>query len=303
MPLAPIALFCFNRPWHVQQTIESLQRNPLAKESLLYIFSDGPRNAQEKRKTDAVRAYIGQVGGFKNVVIQAQEHNLGLANSVIAGVSAVIQKHGSVVVMEDDLLCTTDFLDYINKALTHYENTPSILSVTGFLFPIAIPASYSSEVCVLPRPSSLGWATWLPKWQKADFSVPDFKHFMADTSAQTAFNVGGEDLTLMLLKQQMGVVNSWAVRWAFAHFQNNAYCLYPVRSKIQHIGADGTGSETGKTDKLDTVIYEGNIKLETTVLPNAHIISNLQLFFKQKPHRRLINYWKYFRKWQQGQHQ
>ena len=301
MQLAPIALFCFNRPWHVQQTIESLQKNPLAKDSILYIYSDGPRNAQEKLKTDAVRAYIGQIGGFKNVIVRAQEHNLGLANSVIAGVSEVIQKHGSVVVMEDDLLCTTDFLDYINKALHTYQYDDTILSVTGFLFPISIPTSYQSDVCVLPRPSSLGWATWLPKWQKADFLVPDFKDFMADVPAQTAFNAGGEDLTLMLLKQQMGVVNSWAVRWAHTHFKQNAFCLYPVRSKIQHIGADGTGSETGKTDKLDTNIFEGNVHFETAPKPDPQIIKNLQAFFKQKPHRRLINYWKYFRKWPQNQ--
>ncbi len=299
MQLAPIALFCFNRPWHVQQTIESLQKNPLAKESVLYVFSDGPRNAPEKIKTDAVRAYLAQVAGFKNVIIQTQERNRGLANSVIAGVSEVLKNHSSVVVMEDDLLCATDFLDYINGALHAYEGHENIFSVTGFLFPIQIPATYAPQVCALPRPSSLGWGTWASKWKKADFSVPDFEDFMADTAAQNAFNAGGEDLTLMLLKQQMGVVNSWAVRWAYAHFRHEAHCLYPVRSKIHHIGADGTGSETGKTDKLDTEIFEGQVRFEANLQPNAHIVANLQAFFKQKPHRRLINYWKYFRKWKQ----
>ncbi len=39
--LAPIVLFTYNRPWHTQQTVEALQKNKLASESELFIYSDG----------------------------------------------------------------------------------------------------------------------------------------------------------------------------------------------------------------------------------------------------------------------
>ena len=40
---APILLFVFKRPEHVRRTVEALQRNTLAAESILYIYSDAAR--------------------------------------------------------------------------------------------------------------------------------------------------------------------------------------------------------------------------------------------------------------------
>jgi hypothetical protein len=44
MILAPIVLFVYNRPWHIQQTVEALQKNELATESELFIYSDEAKN-------------------------------------------------------------------------------------------------------------------------------------------------------------------------------------------------------------------------------------------------------------------
>ena len=45
MNLAPIVLFVYNRPWHTKQTVEALQKNELAKDSELFIYSDEAKNA------------------------------------------------------------------------------------------------------------------------------------------------------------------------------------------------------------------------------------------------------------------
>ena len=42
--LAPIILFVYNRPWHTRKTIEALQKNELADQSDLIIYSDAPKN-------------------------------------------------------------------------------------------------------------------------------------------------------------------------------------------------------------------------------------------------------------------
>jgi len=43
MTPAPIALFVYNRPWHTQQTVETLQKNELAEEIKLFIYFDGAK--------------------------------------------------------------------------------------------------------------------------------------------------------------------------------------------------------------------------------------------------------------------
>jgi hypothetical protein len=48
--LAPIALFVYNRPEHTRRTTSYLQKNLLADESRLFIFSDAPRSEKEKAK-------------------------------------------------------------------------------------------------------------------------------------------------------------------------------------------------------------------------------------------------------------
>ena len=43
MDLAPVVLFVYTRPWHTRQTIESLLKNEIARDTELFIFSDGPK--------------------------------------------------------------------------------------------------------------------------------------------------------------------------------------------------------------------------------------------------------------------
>ena len=42
--LAPIVLFVYNRPAHTQRTVEALQKNKLATESGLVVFSDADKS-------------------------------------------------------------------------------------------------------------------------------------------------------------------------------------------------------------------------------------------------------------------
>lgn len=101
---APIALFVYNRPKHTERTLKFLQQNELASESRLFIFSDGPKTVADEDKVKEVREFIKKVDGFKTVEIIESQTNMGLANSVIAGVSRLTQTYGQAIVFEDDLI-------------------------------------------------------------------------------------------------------------------------------------------------------------------------------------------------------
>ena len=142
MVLAPIVLFVYNRPWHTQQTVEALQKNELAAESDLYIFADGPKTANDE-KVNEVRKYIKTITGFKSVTIFEKEKNCGLANSVIAGVTEIINKFGEVIVVEDDIVTSKYFLKFINEALDFFANDPKIFSISGY--------TYSDKIMKIPK--------------------------------------------------------------------------------------------------------------------------------------------------------
>ena len=110
MSYAPIALFTYSRADHTRSAVESLLRNAEAGESDLYIFSDGPKTVEKAAAVAENRRYIHTITGFKSINIVEREKNWGLANSLIAGITDVINKYGKVIVMEDDLIISPYFL-------------------------------------------------------------------------------------------------------------------------------------------------------------------------------------------------
>lgn len=244
MKLAPIVLFVFNRHWHTRKTIDSLKKNNLAKDSDLFIYSDGAKEEKDIANVEEVRDYVNSVEGFKKVKVTERKENLGLANSIISGTTEVINRYGRVIVIEDDLIFTPNFLRFINEALEFYKNNKKVFSITGYNFPstlMKIPEGYPYNVYFSPRCSSWGWATWKDRWEKVDWGVKDFDDLVKDKRRQRKYALSGDDKMEMLTAQKMGKIDSWAIRWDYAHFKNDAFCLYPAKSFIDNIGFDGSG--------------------------------------------------------------
>jgi GT2 family glycosyltransferase len=117
MNLSPIVLFVYNRPWHTQQTIKALQKNDLASKSDLYIFSDGKKTNNDIEVSN-VRSYIKTITGFKSIKIFERNENWGLAKNIVDGVSSILAKDKTVIVLEDDIVTSEGFLKYMNDALS-----------------------------------------------------------------------------------------------------------------------------------------------------------------------------------------
>lgn len=252
--LAPIVIFVYNRPEHTMKTIETLAENLLAKDSEVYIFSDGPKDESSLLKVESVRRFVDSLrykDYFKSVTIEKSEHNKGLARSVINGVSKILNEYDKVIVLEDDLLTSRDFLVFMNDALEFYKNNPKIWSISGYSPPIKIPSNYKSQVYYSYRASSWGWATWRDRWEKVDWEVSDYDEFMKNKKMQNKFNRGGLDMSDMLKAQMEGKIDSWAIRWCYTQSKLDMYTVYPVKSRVRNIGLDGTGTHRVVSSKYD----------------------------------------------------
>ena len=242
--LAPIVLFTYNRPWHVEQTLNALMQNELASESILYIYCDGAKpdaTEEQKEKIRQSREVVRKKQWCKEVVIRETEQNKGLGNSIIEGVAEVINKHRKVIVLEDDLVTSPLFLDYMNKALEYYENRKTVFSISAVSRPnphLFYPKDYEYDVYVSQTHRPTGWATWLDRWKQVDWSAKCFKYLQADKNIRNAFNRLGADYYSALEKQQLTGQNVWSIRFALAHFVNHAVSICPIVSYIDHIGWD-----------------------------------------------------------------
>ena len=288
---APVILFVYNRVDHTKRTVDSLLNNKLATTTKLFIYSDGGKNDEDIVKVEKVRDYIRHINGFEKVEIIERQKNLGLANSVISGVTEIINQLGKVIVLEDDIVTAPTFLNFMNDALIFYESNKSIFSVSGYPYPIKIPDSYKKDVFISYRASSWGWATWKNRWDKVDWDVKDFKTFSHNKNLQIKFNQGGEDLTPMLMAQMKGEIDSWAIRWNYAHYKNNVYCLLPIFPLCKNIGTDKSGTHSSSSQKFD-VILDNNVEkinLANDLIPEVEIIERIKKKVKPSFFRYIIN--------------
>lgn len=249
--LAPIIVFCYNRPDHLEQTLEALSRNELADQSILYIYCDGPKEGasdEMRQKIADVRKVTRKRQWCKEVHVVETEKNKGLANSIIAGVTDVINKHGKVFVLEDDLVSSPHMLKFVNKALDFYEDYAGVYSISVNRPPVSkmeIPEDYPYDVFACLRSYSTGWGTWKDRWEKVNWSMDEFDRCKQNPDMLRALCRLGEDFPPMMQMQEDGKIDSWAVRFSFAHFKHHAVAILPCRSYVTNIGFDGTGTHSG----------------------------------------------------------
>lgn len=247
--LSPVIIFCYNRLDNLKRTVENLQKNTQAGLTELYIFSDGPSKETDKEKVAAIRDYIPTISGFKELNTVNSQHNKGLAKSIIEGVTEVLKEHETVIVLEDDLLTSTNFLSYMNESLNFYKDNKKILSISGYSFRITFPQVYVYDNYFTKRSSSWGWGTWRNRWNAVDWEVKDYSEFVRDSAARKKFNLMGSDMAGMLDKQMKGKISSWAIRWCYHQFKTDTYTAFPSLSKVQNIGFGEAATHTSSIQK------------------------------------------------------
>jgi len=258
--LAPIVLFTYNRPWHTQQTINSLRRNELAAHSDLFVFSDGARNTQASRDgVREVREFLATVDGFNSVRIVERTENFGLADSIISGVTELCNVYGSVIVLEDDMVTSPHFLRFMNDALDMYESDEKVISIHGYVYPVQ---STLPDTFFLKGADCWGWATWRRGWALFEKDGSKLLDQLKANNLVNRFNFNGTfDYVHMLRGQIKGKNNSWAVRWYASALLKDRLTLYPGRSLVQNIGIDNSGTHCVSSNDFQTTVSEEPVVL------------------------------------------
>jgi putative methyltransferase (TIGR04325 family) len=277
--LAPVTLFVYNRPEHTRKTIEALQKNFLAKNSELFIFSDGPKNEDAKENVEKVREHIRTIVGFKDVTIIEREKNLGLAKSIISGVTEIINRYGKIIVMEDDLVSSPYFLQYMNEALVFYEDEEKVISIHGYVYPVK---GVLPETFFLKGADCWGWATWKRGWELFKEDGQKLLDELKKRGLEKEFDFQGTyPYTQMLEDQIAGKNSSWAILWYASAFLNNKLTLYPGKSLINNIGLDDQGTHCGVSDKFSVPLSKEPIKISRIKIEENQMANDeIRNFFK-----------------------
>lgn len=271
--MSPIVLFVYNRAAETSRLLNSLLQCPEAKESDLFVFSDGAKSAEGEGKVAEVRALFDGLEGLKSVSLFAQEKNKGLSKSVIDGVSEILSRYESAIILEDDLVLSPRFLTFMNEALETYRERKDIWSISGYTPAIEIPSDYSSDVFLVQRPQCWGWATWADRWNLIDWEAKQ-SSILKSRAQRKSFNLGGNDLYRTLDIWRHGRMDVWAIRWVFAAWLQHSWTVNPTLSLVQNGGLAEKATHGGWNDERHKVeISEKAVVLDPNIQPDARICS------------------------------
>jgi hypothetical protein len=258
MNLAPIALFAYNRPDHTSIAINALIESALSQDSEIFVFIDGPKSEIDLTKTTAVRRLITEKKKhFKRFECIVRATNLGLYRNITEGISSVLEKRETVIVIEDDIVVSRNFLRYMNNALWAYQTNPRVWHINGYTESISELIGRSEGSYLTRLMWCWGWGTWREKWAsyRKDPALLIDKFSKVDVHR---FNMDGSlNLWTQVIDNKIGKTNSWAIFWYATIFMENGLCLSPRISHVKNIGFDGSGTNS------DASVIDPNLELLT----------------------------------------
>ncbi|AZQ62237.1 hypothetical protein EI427_08300 [Flammeovirga pectinis] len=266
MNLAPIIVFSYNRSVHTRKVLEALKKNPLFDQSPLYLFCDGLKEGAseidkiEHRKT--VEIVTDEVYWTENTTVSISEENLGLAKSITQGVTKVIDKHGTAIILEDDIIVSTGFLKYMNDALLIYKDNSKVMHINGYLPKSPFQKnSFKNSTFFSSHMSCWGWATWKESWNKFSIGANLLYHKLEQLNLFQKMDLNGSFTGLDQLKSNIdGTISTWAIKWLSTILINDGICLNSSQSLVKNIGMDGSGVNSGllfwnpyKTKRINSI--------------------------------------------------
>jgi LmbE family N-acetylglucosaminyl deacetylase len=251
-PLAPIALFAFNRLDTLKETIASLERCDGFSDTTIHVFCDAASDDHPERDRAArVQAWLSEWCRKTGAELHLAEQNLGLRRSIVNGVSHMLTENDTVIVLEDDIVTSPAFLIFMNQALQAYRDRDEIMQVSGYFIP---HSARLPPIGLLRAPGSWGWATWRRAW---DHYSDDAKTLIEDVRSldPEGFDINGSyGYFESLQKNADGSLDTWAVRWYASMFRRGGLAVYPALSFTRNIGFgdQGTNCKPGPMDRIYT---------------------------------------------------
>lgn len=245
-----IAVFVFNRPDHAFKTLQSVFSCEKVKSTEIRIFCDGPRDEKDLKNIQNVSRVVDEFSHFENVTVYKREENWGLAKSIISGVGECFEDYESIIVLEDDMVVTVDFIVCMTEALKKYKNESKVWHISGWSYPISNRTGFS--VYMWGVMNCWGWATWKDRWEYYEKDPGRLKKEW-NWYKKLKFDLWGTHRFWKQIEDNYyGRKSTWAVFWYATIFEKKGLCINFCPSLVNNIGLDNSGENCGDYNPYST---------------------------------------------------
>lgn len=242
---APVLLFTYSRAKHTDETIIALSKNELATDTEVFAYTCKPGNekiAPYVEETKDVLKKYSKGPLFKSFNVIDRNEYVPLGPAMADAVTEVIEKYGRVIVVEDDIVTSIDFLKFMNDALDFYEDSENIFSISGYSFGMNSIKDLDSSVYMIRRNNPWGWATWKSRWDNYDILSKDYLKSILDRKVRKKLRLWSEDLPMLmdeLFLQEGCLDKNWEQQMRYRQCVLGMYTICPKISKVKNIGFVG----------------------------------------------------------------
>ena len=277
-----LCVFAFRRPAHLQLVLSSLLANCNVNLMPIYIFIDGPRCPGDLFLQSQILSIVHDKVGHLKPQIHVYSENIGLFLSLTGGINYVLGLHKSVIVIEDDIVVSPFFLDYMINAIAYYSDIDAVASIHGYTPPIS---DRLPETFFLRGADCWGWATWRDRWKLFRHDASVMVQEIRERNLVREFNLNGNfDYLSMLVDKGVGRNNSWAICWHASCFLADKLTLYPGSSLVKNVGLDYSGENCGPSELMET-----NLRLSQVRIMDIPLEVNLDVFRSYSNHFKARN--------------
>lgn len=273
---APIAVFVYRRPQHTGRLIDSLLTNEPFARSPVFVYCDGARTSEERDAVAATRRVVRErLGGHAQIV--ERDANMGLAPSIVGGVTELSRRYGRVIVLEDDLILHSGCIEFLNAGLERYAADDRVYHVNAYRYPLP-----QASVCSLLRlPSSWGWATWDRAWRAFEPDAASLQRRIREAKLVAAMDFGGTfPYYAMLQAQAQGRIDSWGIRWYASVLLRHGLAVYPNASQVINGGMDNSGVHCGATRDFDVDLGAASGRWPGETAEDPLVYEQMRVFFR-----------------------
>ena len=282
----PLAFFTYNRPHHTERALDALYSCHTKEKFDFYFYSDAPAQENMTSQVAEVRKILRRRAKSFSATIVERDTNFGLAKSIVDGVDSLCDEYGTVVVVEDDLEVSSDFLKFMSIALERYYDTEEVMQIAGHT--IAPPPDLKNQAFFLPITTTWGWGTWKRAWKSFSWQPVGWPEKKKDAEWLKLFTINGAgDYIAMLEDRLRGDNDSWGILWWYVVSIRQGKVLYPANNLVSNFGFDGSGVHCGSADSFNSQTQnkiENNFA--TNELPDKILVRPLDLYLLEEKLRK-----------------
>ena len=232
----PVLVLGFNRPDTTRHVLESLRR---FRPGALFFAVDGPRADRqgENEQVAAVRRLADTIDWDCEVRTLFRDKNLGCKTAVSDAITWFFHNVEAGIILEDDCVAHPSFFPFATELLGRYKSDNRVLMISGDNFQRERERSVYSYY--FSRYTHIwGWATWRRAWRHYDHRMsrwPELRNrgWLLDILKDRA----AADYWTRVFDDTFAERNSsWAYRWTYSAWVNDALTILPCVNLVSNIG-------------------------------------------------------------------